>query len=106
MRGMPANYEQRYQEARRLVLLGVTPEAATSMNGIGLYPFRRRMEREDGVEAEDRRLQRTPDPTPEEIRERAEAIKASWTPAEAARRWVGNCSPRLRVRSPRMGAVA
>jgi type VI protein secretion system component VasK len=106
MKGRPANYEQRFQEARRLVMSGVSPEVATSMSGIGLYPFRRRMEREDGVEPEDRRLQRTADPTPEEIRQRAQAIKDAWTPEEAARRWVGSWSPRLRSRLAYGGAVA
>jgi hypothetical protein len=81
-----------------LVLSGVSPEVATSLSGIGLYPFRRRMCREEGVEPNDRRLQRTTDPTPEEIQERAQKIKDSWTPEEAARRWVGAHSPRLRAR--------
>jgi type VI protein secretion system component VasK len=106
MKGRPANYEIRYQQARRLVMEGVSPEVATSLSGITLYPFRRRMEREEGVEPEDRRLQRKVDPTPEEIRQRAEEIKAAWTPEEAARRWVGSYSPRLRSRVSYGGAVA
>jgi hypothetical protein len=101
MRGRAADYESKYQQARSLVMSG-TMEAkpAAKECGISLYPFLRRLRREDGLDARSqRRGNQKPDPTLEEILQRAEEIRASWTVEETSRRWVGSHSSIHRERA-------
>jgi transposase len=101
MRGRAAEYERKYAEAKRLVLVeGMSPKVVAPQLGISLYPFQRRLLREEGVDVRlPKGSGRKPDPTPEEIAEQAAEIRASWTVEETSRRWVGNHSA---IRAERM----
>lgn len=108
MRGRAAEYEQRYQQARLLVVQGNREAKQVALQvGISLYPFMRRLRREEGLDVRStRKGNQKPDPTPEEILQRAEAIKASWTEEEAAQRWVA-CHSAIRAgRHSRMSRSA
>jgi hypothetical protein len=98
MRGRAAEYEQRYQQARSLVMREKREAKQVALEvGISLYPFIRRLRREEGLDVRSKRKgNQKPDPTPEELQQRADAIKASWSEEEASRRWVA-CHSSIRA---------
>lgn len=108
MRGRAADYEQKYQKARSLVMSGaMDARQATKECSISLYPFIRRLRKEDGLDVRtQRRGNQKPDPSLEEILQRAEEIRASWTVEETSRRWVGNHSSIRAGRLSRMSRSA
>jgi hypothetical protein len=108
MRGRAAEYETRYQQARLLVVsMGKGAREASKEAGINLYVFQRRLLKEEGLDVRsERKGNQKPDPTLQEIQERAAFIRSTWTLEEEQRRWVGNHSRSREYRVSRVQRIA
>ncbi len=102
------SHTERLKMGVQLYLTGISFRAAAQQSGTTPAVLYDHLRGTNQIRRIGKAWNKQPDPTESEIRERAEEIRAGWSPEEASRRWVGRTHGRvIEVRNDRRrGRVA